>query len=341
MLIQLIQARMSGFLALSLMSFLAVAESATPANGQRLLDALKSGGTAPELVAIPDGHYVMGSAEEEAGRYPNEGPQHLVSFAKPFAIGRTEVTVGEFRRFVEATGYLTTAERGAFRGSLTRNTTTGQWEIVPTLNWRLGPQGDVSGDDMPVIHVSWEDAYVYTSWLSVQTGRRYRLPSEAELEYVNRAGSDSEYSWGSRSPAQRVANLRGEGDIALMPASFQVSTQGELDYLNREGPSPQSFADYGDGFGELSPVASFAPNRFGVFDTTGNVWEWAQDCWHDSYEGAPTDGSAWMAGGNCDMRVLRGGSWYCFPRHLRSANRWGENRYFRNMYVGFRVARDI
>ena len=343
MLIGSIRPLAAGFLAMSLISHFAVAGPIATAveKSRNLQDALKNGGIAPELVVIPVGSYLMGSPEREAGRYPNEGPQHLVSFTRPFAIGRTEITVGEFRRFVETTGYLTTAERGVMRGSLTRDAVTGQWEVVPSLNWRLGPQGEVSGESMPVIHVSWEDAYAYTKWLAYQTGEPYRLPSEAELEYVNRAGSDSVYSWGDNPPTQRVANLRGEHDIALMAANFQVSTPGELDYLNRGAPSPQDFAGYRDGYGDLSPVASFAPNAFGVFDTTGNVWEWAQDCWHESYQGAPADGSAWMDEGNCNVRVLRGSSWYCSPRYTRSANRWGENRYFRNMYVGFRVARDI
>ena len=339
MLTKLIRSRLAAFLALPLTGVFAVATPSMAA--ETFTDAFKDGGAAPEVVVIPAGRFVMGSGEHEAGRYSDEGPQHLVSFAKSFAVGKTEVTVGQFRRFVDATGYLTDAERGTLKGSLTRSTATERWEVAPDLNWRFGPTGERSADDMPVIHVSWHDAYLYTQWLAVQTGEPYRLPSEAELEYVNRAGSERAFAWGNHSPAQRVANLRGEHDIALMPAMVRVSTQQELAYLNREGASPQHFADYGDGFGELSPVGSFAPNEFGVFDAIGNVWEWAQDCWHDSYHGAPADGSAWVEDGNCNARVLRGGSWYCFPRHSRSANRWGENPYFRNMYVGFRVARDL
>ena len=132
----------------------------------------------------------------------------------------------------------------------------------------------------PVINVSWEDAVAYTRWLSEQTGQRYRLPSEAEWEYAARAGTEAKYSWGNQIGRNR-ANCDGCG--------------------SRWDNS------------QTAPVGWFGANGWGLHDMHGNVWEWVQDCWNDSYRGAPTDGSAWQQG-NCSRRVLRGGSWYGSPR---------------------------
>ena len=143
--------------------------------------------------------------------------------------------------------------------------------------------------------------------LSQQTGQRYRLPSEAEWEYAARAGSETKYSWGNEIGRNR-ANCRDCG----------------------------SRWD----FEQTAPVGSFAPNRWGLHDMHGNVYEWVQDCWNDSYGGAPTDGSAWQQG-NCSQRVLRGGSWGFDPRSLRSADRVRLSATSRNYLNGFRVARTI
>ena len=159
----------------------------------------------------------------------------------------------------------------------------------------------------PVIHVSWTDAVAYAEWLSDQTGERYRLPSEAEWEYAARAGSATKYSWGNQIGRNR-ANCNGCGS----------RWDGE----------------------KTAPVGSFSPNAWGLHDMHGNVWESVQDCQNDSYQGAPTDGSAWTSG-NCELRVLRGGSWNIQPVNLRAAYR---NRNFsgiRYSYNGFRVARTL
>lgn len=309
--------------------------------GQTLADQLGGGVTGPQLVAIPTGQFVMGSPESESGRYPDEGPQRAVQFSKSFLLGRTEVTVGEFRSFVDATGYVTTAERQA--GSYMREPESGLWKLNTAVNWRFDNLGNAAPENFPVIHVSWEDAQAYTKWLSQQTGRNYRLPTEAELEYANRAGTQTAYAWGDDSPAAPVANLKGEKDLPLMPAALRSPSPDEFQYAFREGYTNATFTGYGDGFGSLAPVGSFAANKFGLHDTTGNVWEWTADCWHESYDGAPTDGSAWTTAksGDCARRMLRGGSYYCYPRHNRAANRWAETAMFRNMYVGFRIARDV
>ena len=162
----------------------------------------------------------------------------------------------------------------------------------------------------PVIRVSWEDAQSYVCWLSQQTGASYRLLSESEWEYVARAGSSTAYSWGSQIGSGR-ANCDGCG------SQWDNS--------------------------QTAPVGSFSPNAFGLHDMHGNVWEWVQDCWNESYNGAPSDGSAWQSS-NCSRRVLRGGSWDDGPRSLRSAFRYWFNKYgsvFRDYSFGFRVARTL
>ena len=159
----------------------------------------------------------------------------------------------------------------------------------------------------PVIHVSWEDAQAYVAWLSRKTGEAYRLLSEAEWEYAARAGTTTRYHWRDDIGWNR-ANCDGCGN--------RWDARGTV------------------------PVGSFPANAFGLYDVHGNVWEWVEDCWNGSYAGAPTDGSAWTSG-NCDRRVLRGGSWYDDPRNLRAALRDWYGTVNRYDYLGFRVARTL
>ena len=159
----------------------------------------------------------------------------------------------------------------------------------------------------PVINVSWYDAMAYAEWLSGQIGDRYRLPTEAEWEYAARAGSTTAYSWGD-SIGRNRANCNGCASL----------WDGERTAL----------------------VGSFKANGWGVYDMHGNVREWVQDCWNANYEGAPTDGTAWLSG-DCDKRVLRGGSWYFGPRSLRSAYRSRITSGDRSDTVGFRIARSF
>ena len=157
----------------------------------------------------------------------------------------------------------------------------------------------------PVINVSWADAVAYAEWLSDKTGKSYRLPSEAEWEYAARTGSERKYSWGNEIGRNR-ANCRGCG--------------------SQWDDSP-------------APVGSFSPNAWGLHDMHGNVREWVQDCWNDSYRGAPMDGSAWTSG-DCRLRVLRGGSRYSYPVDLRAADRYSTGLRFSGS-IGFRVARTL
>ena len=167
------------------------------------------------------------------------------------------------------------------------------------------------GGSRPVLTVSWEDAQAYVSWLSRMTGERYRLPSESEWEYAARAGSETKYSWGNEIGSGR-ANCYGCG--------------GPSDYM-AQAPVPV-------------PVGSFSPNAFGLHDMHGNAPEWVEDCWNDSYSGAPSDGRAWLSGGSCGwLRVLRGGSAGFTPESVRSASRYYGSIATRNIGDGFRVAR--
>jgi formylglycine-generating enzyme required for sulfatase activity len=216
----------------------------------------------PELVVIPQGKFMMGSPSGEEGRSRDEGPQHDVTFLRPFALGRCPVTFDQYDHFCAQTKREEAEDEGWGRGQ------------------------------RPVINVSWDDAEAYSRWLSRQTWQTYRLPSEAEWEYACRAGTTTRSWW---------------GDIRLR---------------------------------RTTEIGSYPPNPWGLCDMYGNVWEWVEDCWDDSYEGAPKDGSAWMRG-DCSRRVLRGGSWGSEPEYLRSAYRLRIRTDYRNYGIGFRVARTL
>ncbi|GAB4199220.1 MAG: formylglycine-generating enzyme family protein [Wenzhouxiangellaceae bacterium] len=277
-------------------------------------------GQGPMMVVVPAGSYMMGSPDDEADRAANEGPYHRVTFNRGFAMGQTEITVGQFERFVDMTGYRTDAEREG--DSTVYNEESGRLSRA-RATWRNDYVGDRANADDPVMHVSWNDANNYAQWLSDVTGRRYRLPSEAEFEYALRAGSDSRYWWGNGSPNTLVENLTGEDDISRSRRRWN-----------------DAFEDYGDEYWGPAPVAQFSANPFGLFDINGNVKEWVLDCWHDTYVRAPTDGSAWINEG-CGSRVIRGGDWTSTPPLSRSAFRLTASPDTRGARVGFRVLREL
>ena len=159
-----------------------------------------------------------------------------------------------------------------------------------------------------MVDVSWEDAQEYVRWLRAKTGERYRLLSESEWEYAARGGSTSRYPWGDEMPANG-ANCAGCG-------------------------SPWDGAS-------TAPAGSFSANAFGLYDMHGNVWEWVEDCWHDDYAGAPSDGSARLVAGDCNRRVLRGSSFFTSPPLVRSAYRSRDPARTRLKLIGFRVAREL
>jgi formylglycine-generating enzyme required for sulfatase activity len=273
----------------------------------------------PEMVVIPAGAFRMGSPEGEDGRFPSEGPQHTVRIGKAFAMGRTEVTVGEFRRFVEASGYRTSAERDAEQGCYAWDKSDKKWGWRSGRSWR--EPGYPQDERHPVVCASWEDARAYVQWLGKETGRGYRLPTEAEWEYAARAGMQTARFWGDApDEACQYANV-----------ADQTAKKTYPDW---------TIHDCTDGYAQTAPVGRFQPNGFGLYDMLGNVWEWVQDCYHGSYAGAPADGSVWE-GGKCEARVLRGGSWDNRPQLVRSAIRNRNAPSERDDDNGFRIARTL
>ncbi len=246
--------------------------------GKVFRDRLEDGSEGPEMVVVPAGSFRMGRLQ---GRGDNdEKPVRTVTLAKPFSIGRYEVTFNEYDQFARASGRTLPDDKGWGRG---RN---------------------------PVINVSWKDAIAYTHWLSEQTGQSYRLPTETEWEYAARAGSENKYAWGND-----IENNRANCD------GCRSRWDGK----------------------QTAPVGSFQPNRFSLYDTVGNVWEWVEDCWRPNYNGMPTNTSARLHvdGSNCGRRMRRGGSWNDEPIYVRVANRGRGTPEYRNVNLGFRLARDV
>jgi formylglycine-generating enzyme required for sulfatase activity len=232
----------------------------------------------PIMVVIPAGKFAMGSPETEKGRSLNEGPQHEVTIAKPFAVGKYDITFAEWDLCVEAGHCPHALDNGWGRS------------------------------DRPVINVSWDEARLYAAWLSRMTAKEYRLLSEAEWEYAARAGTATAYYWRGEV-GKGNANCNGCG-------------------------SPRDDR-------QTSPVGSFKPNAFGLYDMAGNVWQWLEDCFHRDYDEAPKDGSA-QKSGDCQTRVVRGGSWLNGPTDIRAAARgWGSQPDFRTDDKGFRIARTL
>ena len=227
----------------------------------------------PEMVAVPAGRFWMG-CEWEGAFSEYEQPSHEVTIARRFALSKYETTFAQWDACVA---------RGGCEG------------------YRPVHYGKTR-DDRAVGNVNREDVQNYLSWLSEKTGKRYRLPSEAEWEYAARAGTVTRYSWGD--------------DVGW--------NQANCHSCNSREPGPL-------------PVGSFPANAFGLHDMHGNVFEWVEDCWNSSYDGAPSDGSAWLAG-DCSVRVVRGGAWRTPPYSLRSAFRDSYRRPYPDPDIGFRVA---
>ncbi len=266
----------------------------------------------PTMVGIPTGKFVMGSPVAEPGRFDSEGPQRIVT-VKAFALARTAVSSAEFLAFLRATGYRPKP-----------------CNAILDLGWRVPGRGlayapqDQEPPNWPAVCLDHADAHAYLDWINARAraahpeiGSRnpYRLPSEAEWEYAARAGSSTARWWGSEIGSNN-ANCNGCGS-----------------QYDRK---------------LLAPVDAFAANPFGLYGMLGNAWQWVEDCWHDSYQGAPADGGVWQ-GGDCTRHVLRGGSWDNVPLFIRSAARSAAaddaddpkkvSDY--SSLAGFRLARDL
>jgi len=282
---------------------------------------LKNGRWAPETVVILAGSYLMGSLSEETGREENEAPQHRVTIRRGFALGLHEVTVGQFRAFVNNARYRSDAEKKGF--SIVYDVFSGRLTEKDGVSWEMDFEGKPAKANDPVIHVSWNDAQAYVGWLARGTAKPYRLPTEAEFEYALRGGTNSKYWWGDGSPSAAVENVTGEKDISPTRRRWSVA-----------------FSGYSDRFWGPAPVGSFEPNPFGLMDMGGNVAEWVRDCWHDSYLRAPVDGAAWTNPG-CTQHVIRGGYWASSPSQARSAYRLFARPNHHDARIGFRIARDL
>ena len=246
-------------------------------------DAFKECATnCPEMIVVPAGSFVMGSPPSEPGRYDNEGPQHKVTIAHPFAVAKFDVTFDEWDACAKFGDCAADIEDSTFgRGQ------------------------------EPVSNVNWYDAQRYVAWLSKVTGRTYRLLTEAEYEYAARAGTQTAYPWGD--------------DVKLNGKAMADCNGCGSEWDMKQG----------------APVGSFAPNHFGLYDVVGNVMQWVEDCAHRDYDGAPSDGSAWIEGGNCTVRMARGGSWAAFANQIRSADRAAGSVTMRAAVAGFRVGRTL
>jgi formylglycine-generating enzyme required for sulfatase activity len=266
----------------------------------------------PSMVVIAPGRFLMGFEGGEEGR--PEGPVREVSIGYRFAIGRFEVTQAEFARFASESGHVLRGGCQIWRGS---------WATPADASWTNPGYGRVPFDDEPVACVSWRDAQAYVQWLAARTGKRYRLPTETEWEYVARAGTRGDYFWGDDDAACRYANVYDQSGEAH----------------NRFNWAPFACDDH---YAQAAPVGSFAPNNFGVHDMLGNVWEWTADCYQAPYPGTPVDGSAVQpASGSCEKRVARGGSWITRPSRQRVTFRGRDPEDTLYSFFGFRVARDL
>jgi formylglycine-generating enzyme required for sulfatase activity len=227
----------------------------------------------PGMQPIPGGIFAQGDIH--GGGRPEAQPVRTVSI-KPFKMGTSEVTFEEYDRFASEKNRLLPGDQGWGRGR------------------------------RPVINVSWQDANDYADWLSQQTGKPFRLPTESEWEYAARSGGKDQ-DWAGTS----------------------------------EGSQLKDYAVYETH--QTKPVGGKKPNGLGLYDMSGNVWEWVKDCWHDNYEGLPRDGSAWAESGqsSCKRRVLRGGTWTDEAGALRASNRFVSDANDKSAYIGFRLVQDI
>lgn len=245
----------------------------------------------PEMVVIPAGQFAMGTSEDDVRRWgvaPTnrtigwQKPQHRVTIAYRFALATTPVTRAEYARFARDVG-----------------------DKVAGIGWEA--TGLRQTDQDPVVRVSWDQAMAYAAWLSRRTGKRYRLPSEAEWEYAARADTSTAYWWGDDAGVNRTV----------------------CDDCGSEW----------DGKG-TAPVRTFPANPFGLYDMLGQTFEWTRDCWNDHYSGAPDDGTPWLRG-DCAVHPSRGGSWNLDARLARSSQRARDDHDYEGNMVGFRVARDL
>jgi formylglycine-generating enzyme required for sulfatase activity len=312
---------------------LALAGAGAPAHGQEVLSAereraLAAGATfrecdlCPEMVVVPAGSFTMGSPASESGRNTWEGPQHVVTLARQFAVGKLEVTLDQFAAFVRDSGYREGMRCWTFE--------SGSFDERSGRSWRN--PGFAQGGDHPATCLSWNDANAYVSWLHRKTGKSYRLLSESEWEYAAR---------GRTAPGPAPRFPFGDDEKALCANANGLDQTAKAEFPS--GTGSWTFLACSDGYAFTAPTGKFPANAFGLHDVLGNVKEWTQDCFHQGkgYEDAPTDGSAWTSLEPCPVRIVRGGSWLSYGRLLRVAFRFRSGAADRANDIGVRVARTL
>lgn len=281
-------------------------------------DSFKECDKCPEMVVMPAGRFIMGSAANEKNRDNNEGPAHIVKIENQFAVGRFPITVDQFAAFVSETNYVAGATCLSFDYGI------GKWVVTPGRSWRN--PGFSQDGNYPAVCLNWNDAKAYVDWLARKTGKDYRLLSEAEWEYATRGRTKPE-----RNPRYSFGD--DEKDLCRYGNGADLSWQR---VTGRTWP----IAPCDDRYAFTSPVGAFEANRFGLFDMQGNAWQWTEDCFRNNYTyfDTPLDGSAWIVKA-CRAHVIRGGSWGSIPSLLRAAARHSSATNSRYDNIGFRVAR--
>ena len=282
---------------------------------------------------IPAGEFFMGGTESaddlvkafasygrKSDEFSDEYPRHKVGITKPFLLAAHEVTLGQFRKYVDETGYKTSAETDG-KGGWGYDPKTGMCSgRFQQFSWR--DVGFPQTDDHPVLNVSWFDAVAFCEWLTKKEGKTYRLPTEAEWEYACRAGTTTRYYHGDDpgglSKVARLLNAAGDKDFAHVDQQVIFLKPGE------------SFT---------AKVGSYQPNAWGLYDMLGNVWEWTSDWYGEEYyANSPIDDPRGMDDAN--VKVRRGGGWNTFPLYARPAYRNWNTRGTRCINLGFRVLRE-
>lgn len=266
----------------------------------------------PELVLIAPGSLTVATPESVAGLTGHGEPRRTLAIPSAIGMGKYEVTRAQFAHFVRESGHAVSG--GCFVWS------DGKYVQNASRDWRH--PGFAQTDKDPVVCVNWNDAKAYTEWLTKQTGKRYRLPTEAEWEYAARAGSQRPQPWGKKaSAACRYANVADASAKRKVP-----------------GTASWTFHTCNDKHAYTAPVGSYRPNAYGLYDMMGNVWEWTEECWKEEGPNAASNGRG-GPGAECGERVLRGGSWVDSPAFVRYDFRFRIGAGDHDCYIGFRVAR--
>jgi formylglycine-generating enzyme required for sulfatase activity len=268
----------------------------------------------PDLVVIPAGSFTMGSPDSEQGHDSSEGPQHKETIPRAFAMSKFIVTLAQYKAFMNDTGRDAGASCWYYKDE------EDKW--LPKDGRTFSDPGFSQRDDSPAVCLNYGDANAYAAWLSKRTGQKYRLPSEAEWEYAARAGTKTARFWGD-APDQQCNYANG----------------ADQSYHKKYPKDPGYNQSCNDGYAYTSPVGTFKPNAFGLYDMLGNSWEFTQDCLSGGYDlsdhnGAPVTGA-------CEKHVIRGASWGRGPVDLRAAKRGGMSEEVRGVTNSIRLVREL